>query len=164
MNVVTQNNFVLLPGFSDDSVVAFPGYDNGRMGPPLFTPGTPRDPQNRPSDDGKGDNNKVRSQLCQLAAREVIPPAREVPSKPAHRHEDKGYYDLSAFEQRGMMAAVGIGIPHHNAAAARPRKSVSPCIATRAIAQRHKRRKARRFCRNSLSVQRLGGTNMAVTR
>ncbi len=144
MNVITENNRILVPGFSDDSVVTSPGYDNGRMGPLLFAPGTSRNPQNRPSDDSKGGNNKVGSKFGQLEAREVVPLARDVPNKPARRHEDKGYYDLSAFEQRGMMVAVGIGIPHHNAAAARPRKSVSPCIATRAIAQRHKRRKARR--------------------
>src|SRR5580692_8197940 len=110
------------------------------MRPLLLPSGPPSGPKGTGRNQREARNNKVGSNLGQLAHCQEVSFSSDVPREPASKHQNRGDEDLSALEERRMMVTVGICFPDHYVGT-RSRKKAKACTAISARVQRHRRKK-----------------------
>src|SRR5579863_109815 len=110
------------------------------MWPLLLHSGSPGGPKGNGCNQREARNNKVRGKLGQLARCQEVSFSSDVPREPASKHQNRGDENLSALDERGMMATVGICFPDHDAGT-RSRRKAKTCMAISATVQRQRRRK-----------------------
>ncbi len=112
MDVVTEDDGVLPPGFFGVTFVALRRNHQGRMGPLLLPPGAASRQEPHTNTCASCGDDEIEKNLFDLTVGVVIAGAGDVPDEPACQKEKTGNENLQALEERRVFGAVGKGGPH----------------------------------------------------